>query len=624
MNTLNSIAHKTGFSIESTVSIGDAMACMLENKNGSVVLLKKDYPVGIVTQKAIISLLEERVDFKQKVMPLAKSPVITVKQNRPIESAFDKIVTNNIRRLVLIDDNGKYKGMVLQEDLFDFLEEDVYKVDLKVLDILRHDSSVITVKKDKKLHDVLDVMRKENIGSVIVVDDLFSASGIITEKDILAAGYYGATLSQPVEELMSSPVISVLTEDPITEVIELMQDTNVRHVLVKEADGSMRALLTNRDIFKHIKGNVARMLEIKLRHAKEIMNLLPEAIIEILDSSNQQTIHWFNSKAKEHFGEELLEHTPRYLFGERWQNLYATLIKHGHIEGFVVLIAGRNFEFSGTLSRNINSQYIKLIAKDITEHETMKQELRNEVKEEVELRQKQEYLMMQQSRLASMGEMIGHIAHQWRQPLAQLGGIFMNLESAHAFGQLDEVYLQKKLNHGNKMIKYMSQTIEDFRLFFISKENKERFDVVLVLHQAISIVSAGLDYSHIEIKMQAQAREFFAKGSSNEFAQVILNLLNNAKDALTEISGKKRMIHISLSKKGDSNILLFCDNAKGIDKSILTEIFKPHVSTKKEMGGTGIGLYISQLIMEQKMQGSISAYNHEKKGACFKLQFPLG
>ena len=621
MSVLASIAHKEGFSIESTATLSDAMACMLENKNGSVVLLENGRPIGMVTEGLVLALLGELTDFTQPVMPLATTPVITANQNRPVESAFDLVVTNNIRRLVLVDDEGHYSGMIVQEDLFGFLEEDVYKVDLKVVDLLAHDVSVISVEQGKTLHDVLEVMRQARIGSVIVTDATGEAAGIVTEKDILSAGYHGVDLTGHIETLMSSPVLAVSTQDAITEVIAIMRRTNIRRVLVREVDGSMRALLTNRDIFKHIKGNVARMLEIKLRHAKEIMDLLPEAIIEIFDVPGHQVIHWMNRKAREHFGEGLLEQSPQALLGETWTSLYGALEKNWQIENFSAVVGGRNFEFSGTLSKNINSRYVKLIAKDVTEHEMMKQQLQDEVSEEIHLRQEQEYLMMQQSRLASMGEMIGHIAHQWRQPLAQLGGIFMNLESAQAFGELDEAYLQKKITHGNEMIKYMSQTIDDFRLFFTPNESVERFDVVLALRQAINIVSAGLDYHHIEVKLDAKLGDFFAKESASEFAQVLLNLLNNAKDALSETRSSNRYIHISLSQENNENVLVFCDNGGGIESAVLPEIFKPYISTKSQKGGTGIGLYMSQLIMEQKLRGSIDVQNDEK-GACFTLRFP--
>ena len=621
MKTLESIAYRKGFSIDASSSLNDAMACMLKNKNGSVVLLENNKAVGIVTEGLILNQFERETNFSNPVKPLCVSPVITANKNRPIESAFDLVVSNNIRRLVLVNDEGEYCGIVLQKDLFGFLEEDVYKIDLKVIDLLERNKELICVEEYKTLYDVLKIMRDFQIGSVIVNDDKKEAVGIITEKDILSAGYHGIDLTKKVKTLMSSPILTVSTQDAVTVVLELMKNTNIRRVLVRDEDNSIKGLLTNRDIFKHIKGNVARMLEIKLVHAKEIMDLLPEAIIEIFDIPGHQVIHWVNRKAKEHFGEALLEQSPKILLGNNWERLYFELEKKSQIENFSALIDGRNFEFSGTLSKNINSRYIKLIAKDVTEHEVMKQQLKDEVRDEIRLRQEQEYLMMQQSRLASMGEMIEHIAHQWRQPLAQLGGIFMNLESAQAFGKLDEVYLKKKIGNGNTLIKYMSQTIDDFRLFFMPKEDTERFDVASSLHQAINIVSAGLDYHHIKVNIDAKAESFYGLKFASEFSQVLLVLLNNSKDALSLLDKKKRNINIFLNQEKDENVLVFCDNAGGIDPSILPEIFKPYVSTKQEKGGTGIGLYMSELIMKQKMKGSISVKN-DKEGACFTLRFP--
>lgn len=215
------------------------------------------------------------------------------------------------------------------------------------------------------------------------------------------------------------------------------------------------------------------------------------------------------------------------------------------------------------------------------------------MQEETRLRQEQEYLMMQQARLASMGEMIGHIAHQWRQPLAQLGGILMNLESAQVFGELDEAYLKTKTSHGNTMIKYMSQTIDDFRLFYTPCENCENFDVVDALFQAVSIVSAALDYHHIEVKMDLERGLFFAKESAREFTQMILNLLNNSKDAFATAKQDEKSITITLSQEDGVITLLFCDNAGGIDPEILYHIFELYVSSKHQTEKSGIGLYMT-------------------------------
>ncbi|WP_295420846.1 CBS domain-containing protein [Sulfurovum sp.] len=621
MTALSSIAHTKGFTIDSNATISEAMACMLSNGNGVAVLLKDKKPLGIVTESLLLAHMEA-LDHASKVIVLAKCPVISAHKNRPVESAFDMVVTNNIRRLILVDDKGLYFGIVLQEDLFDFLEEDVYKIDLKVADLLPPDVSVISIGEDATLHDALSVMRDKHIGSVIVVDGKEKTVGIVTEKDILSAGYRHIDMHQNIGQVMSSPVLSVSDQSPVTDVISLMRSSAIRRVVVTHRDGRMRALLTNRDIFQHIKGNVARMLEIKLRHAKEIMNLLPEAIIEIFDIPGQQVIHWMNRRAQTLFGKELVEQHPVMLMGDlSWNELYSELREKEIIQNNLVLIKGKSFEFSGTLSQNINSRYIKLIAKDVTEHEAAKQILKDEINEEIRLRRENEYLMMQQARMASMGETVGYIAHQWRQPLAQLGGILMNLESSYLFGELDKPYLEEKIQQGNAQIKYMSQTIDDFRLFFRPNQEPEAFDIADAVRQSVQIVSASLNYYHIEVKTKFKKGRFFAVGYPNEFSQAILNLINNARDALSKKTADPKTIAITIREQGDKTEILVCDNGGGINPKLLSSLFEPYVTGRRESGGTGVGLYITRLIVEQKMKGKIEASNNSD-GACFRIFLP--
>ena len=620
MTELISIASTEGFSIDADASVSDAMACMLSNGNGVVVLLEKRKPVGIVTESLLLAHIE-KMDFNAPVIIFSKKPVITAHQTRPVESAFDIVVTNNIRRLVLVDDEGNYCGVVLQDTLFNFLEEDVYKIDLRVADLIRSDSKVITIDQSASLYDAILLMKQKKIGSVIVTNSQYQGIGILTEKDILSAGYRHIDLVAPVTQMMSSPVLSIDEQSAITDVIDLMRQKHVRRLLVVDAQGEMRTLLTNRDIFQHIKGNVARMLEIKLRHAKEIMDLLPEAIIEIFDTPSHQVIHWMNRHAHMLFGEKCIDMHPSKLIGkEAWKLLYTELQEKEILESALIDIGEKSFEFSGTLSQNIHNRYIKLIAKDVSKHEATKKMLQAEIDDEIQLRRENEYLMMQQARMASMGETVGYIAHQWRQPLAQLGGVLMNLESAYSFGELEEVYMQKKIAQGNEMIKYMSQTIDDFRSFFLPDQKQETFDIVSSIEQSIQIVSASLNYCHIDIKTEMKRGLFFVKGYPNEFAQAILNLINNARDALSKVSSNKKYISIVLKKENEMISILICDNGGGIDPKLLPDIFEPYVTGKQESGGTGVGLYITRLIIEQKMQGKIEAYNTEE-GACFEIKF---
>jgi len=619
MRTLLSIAKIENFTLNSNATICETMECMLKNGSGTTILLQNKKPIGIVTESLLIKTIALKRDLNLPVLNVAKTALITIHKNAPIESAFDLIVSNNIRRLIMVDDNQEFCGVILQENLFNFVEEDVYKVDLKVKDLLSLDAKVVTTSDSSSIQEASILMYTKKIGSVIIRDKYDKPIGIITERDILSAQQKHIDIYKNVQEIMSKPLLCVCENDAVIDVIDKMKRNSIRRVLVKNQENKMRTVLTNRDIFHHIKGNVAHMLEIKLRHAKEIMNLLPQAIIEIFDLNSTQKIHWMNQQAKQIFGKEFLEKSPQKLMGQEvWDKLYIQIKENGSIEKVMVSFNKKSFEFSGTISHNINSAYIKLIIQDITQHETIKQKLQNEIDQESQLRRENEYLMMQQSRMASMGEMVGHIAHQWRQPLAQLGGIFMNLESAYLFGEFNKSYLENKVKQGNEMITYMSETIDDFRLFFSPQQKKQSFDLVYYLKHAINIVLASLNYHHIEVTIEGNEGDFFAIGSPNEFSQSILNILNNARDALSKRKGIKRKICIILAQKDENIAILFCDNGGGISADILPNIFKPFISGNLESGGSGAGLYITRLIIEQKMGGKIEAYNRYD-GACFKI-----
>ena len=212
----------------------------------------------------------------------------------------------------------------------------------------------------------------------------------------------------------------------------------------------------------------------------------------------------------------------------------------------------------------------------------------------VEEKQKtQQALLLQQSRLASMGEMISTIAHQWRQPLNILSVLQMNLNRIHK--DQDSKLI---ITEANRQIDYMSNTIETFRNFYNPSKAKENFSIQEATHQALEIVKHSLKIAHIKTKIEFK-EELHIYGNRNEFEQVILNLLNNAKDALVERKIENPYIKILIDKQGVS----IKDNAKGISKENLNKIFNPYFSTKKN--SDGIGLYISKMIIEQEIKGRL-------------------
>lgn len=225
--------------------------------------------------------------------------------------------------------------------------------------------------------------------------------------------------------------------------------------------------------------------------------------------------------------------------------------------------------------------------------------------------------ILEQAKLARIGSMISMIAHQWRQPLSQLSGILMELETATRFKKVDEKYILNAIEKSDKMIEFMSNTIDDFRNFYKPDKKKEDFLVSTACEKAINIIDATLENLGINLILNIKDdKKIF--GYPTEFSQVILNIISNAKDILIEKEIKNPKIQIDINAKGVLSIITIKDNAGGIKQENLELIFDPYYSTKDSSKGTGLGLYISKLIIERNMGGELSVYNDEE-GAVFKI-----
>jgi PAS domain S-box-containing protein len=267
------------------------------------------------------------------------------------------------------------------------------------------------------------------------------------------------------------------------------------------------------------------------------------------------------------------------------------------------------------------------VKEDITDRKRIGEELiqLNEtlelrVSQEVEKNLKHERLLIQQSRLAAMGEMIGNIAHQWRQPLNALGLLLFNIKDAYQFDTLDAAYLEQAVADGRRMVQKMSTTISDFSNFF--RPNKEiiTFSALEQIKEAISLVESSFQNSNISIYIDAR-RDLKLLGFPNEYSQVLLNLLSNAKDAI--LACNKTLpgrVNLTLTEQDGQGCISVCDNGGGIEEDILDRIFDPYFSTKGK--GSGIGLYMSKMIIERNMNGSIAAKNIEG-GVEFSVCTPL-
>lgn len=240
------------------------------------------------------------------------------------------------------------------------------------------------------------------------------------------------------------------------------------------------------------------------------------------------------------------------------------------------------------------------------------------IQNEIEQHREKEKMLIHQNRLASMGEMIGNIAHQWRQPLNNVGLIVQNLQMDFEFGTLTSESIKKEVGNCMESIQYMSRTIDDFRNFFSSDKEKHLFSTVRTVSRVVALVAPTLNNLGIKPNIvDDESGEIL--GHENEFGQVLMNLINNAKDAILERKPTDPFIEIRCFKNGERSLVTVRDNAGGIDESLMDKVFDPYFTTKFKSQGTGIGLFMSKTIIEKNMGGILSVRN-TGDGAEFRIE----
>lgn len=259
---------------------------------------------------------------------------------------------------------------------------------------------------------------------------------------------------------------------------------------------------------------------------------------------------------------------------------------------------------------------------DITAIKASEQELAHRVKEEVDKNREKEKLLIQQSKLAAMGEMLGAIAHQWRQPLNHISLLLHFVRDLFISGKLDIASMRQYTDEAKAQIEYMSHTIDDFRNFYQPSKDRAEFDVLAALEGASQIVRH--QFSHNHISLHVKGKDCKILGYENEFKQVVLNILSNAKDAIllkSETTSLKGEIILTCKPYKSEVIVTICNNGGNINEEVMERIFEPYFTTKFETQGTGIGLYMCKTIIETNMQGRIEAKNTHD-GVCFILRLP--
>ena len=303
------------------------------------------------------------------------------------------------------------------------------------------------------------------------------------------------------------------------------------------------------------------------------------------------------------------------------------LDKEGEIEEFIAIrydvtkevelkIALENKEreleqLNRTLEERVRLQTRKLY--ELNRH------LEERVREEVAKNEQKQKMLFMQSRMAMMGQMMANIAHQWRQPLTELALSLFNLKKAALrgeHGQVEQVYSEAK-----GMIQNMSQTIEDFINFFKPDKPKTLFRLQESVDEALQIMRKSLENARITLHLEIDP-DVKVRGVNNELSQVLINLLQNAKDAFRARESRERELCVRVRKEGEWAVVEVEDTAGGIEEGVMERVFEPYFTTKHAAKGTGLGLFMSRMIIEKSFGGAIEVLN-ASRGARFIIRLPV-
>ncbi|MEA3353579.1 MAG: CBS domain-containing protein [Campylobacterota bacterium] len=604
----------TDDAVGKTAKLQEVIDKMTDKRLHHIVIVDDNKPIGIITERDIVRFFSNHIDFNSLALDHATKEIITLHHTRLVEYAVGMMLHNNIRKIIVTNNNDEYIGCIEQEDLIYCMEDKIHEKELKLHQLTHIGNKAVLVNESSTLKYALEIMITNKLTSLLVTSNK-KAIGIISESDIIRLAKKNIDQNEQVKYFMHAPIIQIEEYKTAEDMVSLMRKSRIRRVVVFNSKDDLYYILTSKDIASIIQGNYTKFIESKFVDSRDTFNALSEYVIELIDIDEAQVIFWINSITKANFNIKLDDDITKLIPKDIWKPLLIKLLE-SRILFETIEISGRFYQIKGHYGSMTDDKVIKLFLNDVTE--IMK--LTEQLKKENELKDK---LLYDQAKMAQMGEMIGNIAHQWRQPLSIITTSASGLQLKKEYDMLDDEFLNNTLEEIQNSAQYLSSTIDTFREFI--KEKKVYKEVILQerINTAVQIVNTTLKNNYIElINCIYEQEPIKIKLVLGELSQVIINIVNNAKDAIIHNGIKKPWIKIDLEKLEGNVILTIEDNGGGIPADVFPHIFKPYFTTKDKTQGTGLGLDMSYKIITESLKGKLYADNTEN-GVKFFIELPL-
>ena len=382
---------------------------------------------------------------------------------------------------------------------------------------------------------------------------------------------------------------------------------DIEFVKVKNIDEGLQKILDG-ETFGHIDGLSASLYKLQTKYLTQIsvsakldettkLSVAVRNDDDILYGIFQKVISSINDLEKNEIINKWvsIEYKKEFDYSILWKIFFVL---------FIILIG---IIYKQIVLKNANNSLKDKVEEKTKELRQINSDLEIRIKKEVEENLRKDRLLSQQQKMVSMGQMIENIAHQWRQPLSLITTSASGIKLKKQLNDLDDEFLNKTLDGILNTSKYLSNTIDDFRYFFKPQKEKEDFYLEKCCTKTIELINPNFVSQNIKIIHKIE--NIKVTGYETELIQVLINVLNNSKDALLSINNDEKLIFIDIFKKDDKAIIEINDNAGGIDEEIVHKVFEPYFTTKHQSQGTGIGLFMCREIINKHMNGQIEISN---------------
>ncbi len=367
---LKDVAEKRNLHVKDDVSLKTLIELMNKNQQGVIVLLDGNKPTGILTERDIAEIVFNGVSLDDMAGKYAHKEVITTRGDRSIGYGLNLMIENNIRRIVVISKKGDFVGVVTQKNMLRHLEEDFYRATIRVKHILERSINLISVKPEEPIYEALRKIVQNKISAVPVIHNK-KAVGVITEKDIIELARKNVSLKSEVNKFIIRQAVTVSLDTTLVDVVKTMNNNNIRRVVVEDSKGAVVGMITLRDVLKNLEGGYSDFLEMKLKYTKEILNLLPEMLLEVSDTGKEHLIIWANEKFLNKHSRKVIDRPiTSFIPVKTWEKIYNNLLRSSKIEEVRFKKGKDVYEVSGFFIKTdgkLEKGRIHLIARDITD-----------------------------------------------------------------------------------------------------------------------------------------------------------------------------------------------------------------------------------------------------------------